>query len=342
MKQNGLSELARSMNIGFAAFGSLGAYERLLALASKRIDSPKGAITEVMADCQAMIVFGMAYSLEPKVTECPDGMGWISPMAYGYDYHGLIRQKGDELVAALEKTGIEGMGDFQSLEGTVCVDTSPINDRLAALSAEGAFVTTNGAVALDGIGAACHVGILLLTATNEKTRNVLADLDSESESKWLERRDEHVDADGPWQAIQNRLMHPNCKNCGSCVRVCPGGAIRYDGPILRERCLSYISQSKEALTPEMAVLLGNRLYGCDDCQTCCPINMDRDRTSSSERQMGGTRCEARSNVNFLPLDHMETISNKDFKSQYGQMGFAWRGAGIIRRNAAIVRKNQKV
>lgn len=66
-----------------------------------------------------------------------------------------------------------------------------------------------------------------------------------------------------------------CIHCGKCVESCPGHALSADG-FERQKCLSYISQRKGSLTPEEEALLRSNglVWGCDVCQSVCPLNED--------------------------------------------------------------------
>jgi len=69
---------------------------------------------------------------------------------------------------------------------------------------------------------------------------------------------------------------PSSAHCGSCVRcihVCPTQAIVAPGRLDARRCISYLTIEHPGAIPlELRSLLGNRIYGCDDCQLVCPWN----------------------------------------------------------------------
>ena len=65
----------------------------------------------------------------------------------------------------------------------------------------------------------------------------------------------------------------HCGTCQACIEVCPTQAIVAPYQVDARRCISYLTiEHKTAIPVEFRSLIGNRVYGCDDCQLCCPWN----------------------------------------------------------------------
>jgi epoxyqueuosine reductase len=75
----------------------------------------------------------------------------------------------------------------------------------------------------------------------------------------------------------------HCGTCTSCMQVCPTQAIVAPYEVDARRCISYLTiELKGSIPTELRPLIGNRVYGCDDCQLFCPWNKFAEITKETD------------------------------------------------------------
>lgn len=123
-------------------------------------------------------------------------------------------------------------------------------------------------------------------------------------------------------------MEDQCGSCNKCVEACPTGALIQGGQLDSQRCIAFVTQTKGFLADEFREKLGNRLYGCDTCQTACPVNKDKDFHFHPEMVPDPELAKPL-------LKPLLTIGNREFKEKFGPVSGSWRGKKPIQRNAII-------
>lgn len=123
-------------------------------------------------------------------------------------------------------------------------------------------------------------------------------------------------------------MEDRCGSCNKCVDVCPTGALVQGGQLDAQKCIAFVTQTKGFLADEFRDKLGNRLYGCDTCQTVCPENKGKDFHFHEEM-------EPDPEIAKPLLKPLLTISNREFKEKFGHVSGSWRGKKPIQRNVII-------
>ena len=128
---------------------------------------------------------------------------------------------------------------------------------------------------------------------------------------------------------------PVPQDCGSCTRClagCPTGAIIAGGVVDARRCLAWLLQAPGVFPFEYRVLLGDRIYGCDECQEVCPPNV-----AAARRPSLPAAPDARATVDVSILlgdDDAEVLAAA------GRWYVPRRQARYLRRNALVVLGNR--
>ncbi len=129
-----------------------------------------------------------------------------------------------------------------------------------------------------------------------------------------------------------------CGSCHRCIDACPTGAIVADGVIDARRCLAWLVQKSGEFPHEHRVALGDRLYGCDDCQDSCPITVRLGSRRSSSRQTprANDRTALGSHVDVLDVLEADDVTLMD---RFGRWYIPDRDPTWVRRNALIILGN---
>ncbi|MEJ8548456.1 tRNA epoxyqueuosine(34) reductase QueG [Brevibacillus borstelensis] len=123
-------------------------------------------------------------------------------------------------------------------------------------------------------------------------------------------------------------VEEGCGDCNICVEACPTGALVQGGQLDSKKCVAFLTQVKGFIPDQYRSKIGNRLYGCDTCQTVCPKNRGLHFQHHPEFQPDPELAKPL----LLPLLQM---SNKEFKQKYGLSSSSWRGKKPIQRNAIL-------
>ena len=84
-------------------------------------------------------------------------------------------------------------------------------------------------------------------------------------------------------AVTAAAVEDACGKCNACMTVCPTDAIIGPKQLDARRCISYLTIEHKGAIPEtLRPAMGNRIYGCDDCQLFCPWNRDAPTTNESD------------------------------------------------------------
>ncbi len=132
--------------------------------------------------------------------------------------------------------------------------------------------------------------------------------------------------------VEPEEPHPvRCGRCAACVPACPTGAIVADGVVDARLCVSYWTiEHRGPVPPERWPGIGDRLFGCDDCQTVCPWN----------RRPSAPAPEPDPELAWPDLGTFFSLSNRAFARRYAGSAFVRSGRPLLARNALIVLSNR--
>jgi len=169
---------------------------------------------------------------DPDMVLADSGLGYISRYALGRDYHKVLRHRLQRLADRIAAAA----GPFGY---RVFTDSAPVLEKALARNA--------------GLG---WIG---------KHTNLLA----RDAGSWFFLGEIYTDLPLP----ADRAGSAHCGSCTACITACPTGAIVAPYELDARLCISYLTIEHPGAIPEaLRPALGNRIYGCDDCQLVCPWN----------------------------------------------------------------------
>ncbi len=124
----------------------------------------------------------------------------------------------------------------------------------------------------------------------------------------------------------------HCGTCSRCIDACPTGAIVAPYEVDARRCISYLTIELHGPIPlEFRRLIGNRIYGCDDCQLCCPWN--------DFAGIGDPAFAVRNGLDHRPLVELFAWSEEDFNERLAGSPIRRIGHERWLRNIAVALGN---
>lgn len=193
---------------------------------------------------------------------------YISRYALGRDYHKLMRRRLQKLAQHIEQQ--VGAFGYRAF-----VDSAPVMEKPLAEKA--------------GLG---WIG---------KHTNLL----NKQAGSWFFLGEIYTDLPLPI----DKPAQKHCGDCQTCMDICPTHAITAPYQLDARLCISYLTiEHKGAIPLELRPLIGNRVYGCDDCQIYCPWNRFADHTGETD---------------FHPRHHLDDIALLEI--------FAWDEATFLQK-----------
>jgi epoxyqueuosine reductase len=131
-----------------------------------------------------------------------------------------------------------------------------------------------------------------------------------------------------------------CGSCDRCIGGCPTGAIVAPGVIDARRCLAWLVQAPGDIPREHRVAMGDRMYGCDDCQDVCPPNrVEQRRVEQGRVEQGRVGDVAADGRAWVPLLAVLDATDDELLDRYGHWYIPERSPRYLRRNALVALGN---
>ena len=128
-------------------------------------------------------------------------------------------------------------------------------------------------------------------------------------------------------------IEEHCGTCTSCIDICPTQAITAPYQLDARRCISYLTiENPEAIPVEFRSAMGNRVYGCDDCQLICPWNKFAKRTELPD-------FARRHGLGEATLLQLWSWTESDFEQRHEGSAIRRIGYSRWRRNLAVAMGN---
>ena len=277
--------------------------ERGYAGEMKYLHDPRRAdLHSAMGGVKSAIVCAINYnSPEPYSTEVTNGKsgeprGWISRYAWGSDYHEVLWEKLNALVAEMRKRFLE------PFEARASADTGPVQERVLAKYAGLGWIGKNTLLLNQKMGSWLFLGTILTDLELMPT----------------------VPSEG--------LLPPDlCGSCTRCIEACPTDALVNPYVMDARRCIAYLTiELRGPIPEEFREASGNHVFGCDICQDVCPWNRKSPRTQVEEFQ---PRCGAGETVFNPRLEWLLNLTEEEYREALRGSAMKrakWRG---ILRNA---------
>jgi epoxyqueuosine reductase len=169
----------------------------------------------------------------PAATVLADGSkGYVARYALGRDYHKLMRGRLAALAARIE-------AEFGAFGHRAFVDSAPVMEKPLARDAGLGWIGKHTNLINERAGSLFMLG------------EIYTDLPLPVDARAKDR----------------------CGSCSACLPACPTGAITAPYQLDARRCISYLTIEHHGSVPEeLRPAIGNRIFGCDDCQLVCPWN----------------------------------------------------------------------
>ena len=291
-------------------------------------DPRRGDLRGAMPGVRSVIVCVLNYNTEyPLSTDAKlpaqedDPRGWMSRYAWGDDYHEVLKERLQALIALLRERFPDPFA------ARAYVDTGPVQERVLAKYAGLGWLGKNTLLLNQTLGSYFFLGVILTTLDLEPTLG------------------------------EGEMPPPDlCGSCQRCLEACPTQAFVEPYVMDARKCISYLTiELRGSIPSQLREPMGNHVFGCDICQDVCPWNrrapasslvqfQPRDLPPHQEEAFPSEAApRAEEDSLFLPrLDRLLTLSEADFREVFrGSPLKRAKWSGLV-RNACIAAGNSGI
>jgi epoxyqueuosine reductase len=293
------------------AFGYAGRMDYMRDNLDKRTNPVK-----LLKSARSIICLGLNYTppkTQKEPTTPPGPMGTVANYARYEDYHPFIKKqlrKLTDFIGSVAGTGFR----FR-----ICVDSAPLAERTLAARAGLGFIGKNRMLINP------ELGPQLLLAEIVTSLKLPTDLPLRLPPRLLVEDKSGGAAGEP--------IKTSCSNCNKCLTACPTGALRPDGHLDANKCISYLTiEYKNEFPPDLAPKIGARLFGCDECVLACPHQANAPVCKNRQFKFYNDRAK-------LNLNDILNMSKDDFEAKFADSAFLRLGLDRLKRNAQTCLNN---
>ncbi len=244
-------------------------------------------VARLVEGAQSVIVCAVNYKLPRSIDYPADGNTKVASYACNRDYHSTIKTMLNNLYSAMKE-------EVPSLRARAFTDSAPLLEKRLAVEAGLGWIGRQSLLVTPRFGTFVLLGELVI--------------------------DCQVDCyDTPFKGER-------CGECRRCIEACPNGAILPTKSIDARRCISRLTIEKEAAVLVDKEKLNGWIFGCDECQSCCPHNRNTPYATNPDF------APPLYDPTTISADEWLSMSEDEFAKRFGQTPLVRSGLQRIQKN----------
>jgi epoxyqueuosine reductase len=255
----------------------------------------------LLENVRTVITLGIAYQPQnlPNINpQSKKEQGIIASYACLPDYHDVLKEKSQALISFINKNG------SAKIRSRFFVDSGPVMEKDFAFTSGLGWIGKNSLFISPYFGSYCLLGCLFID----------------------------------FELLPDRALNKDlCIDCEICIQSCPTKAICHNKTINANRCISFLTtRYKGEIDDSLSKRIGNKVFGCDICQTVCPLN-------SINRNIDNTQQNNNVSIidNKIDLISELFLDEKQFFAKYSRTTISKYPHELFLRNIIIAMGNSR-